>query len=50
MGKERKGRNKEGKEQKRKEGGKVERKKRRKEEFKLQNEANWFNSGILVVF
>ena len=28
----------------------MERKKKREEEFKLQNEANWFNSGILVVF
>ena len=27
----------------------MERKKKREEEFKLQNEANWFNSGILVV-
>ena len=37
-------------EQERKEGEKVERKKKREEEFKLQNEANWLNSGILVVF
>lgn len=41
---------KEKKEQERKEGEKVERKKKREEEFKLQNEANWLNSGILVVF
>ena len=27
----------------------MERRKRRKEKFKLQIETNWFNSGILVV-